>query len=139
MRGTSYCKFASSGKLHGLHRCTHSVDSYSVLTVQTWHLLAQSKKESLDLIAGIAVLSGLGRRGESGYLTRVRWPSLATSRCCSTAATFSQSLRDRQYTIPHCGRPWWQNWRQIRSSISPMASSNLAFFFTTSYLRIHPC
>ena len=60
----------------------------------------------------------------------------AASLLPSSAATFSQSLRDRQYTIPHCGRPCVQNWRQMRSSISAMASSNLVFFFTTSYL---PC
>lgn len=66
---------------------------------------------------------------------RVRRPNLAARRLPSSAATFSQSLRDRQYTIPHCGRPCAQNWRQMRSSISVTASSNLVFFFTTSYLR----
>ena len=74
-----------------------------------------------------------------GYLTLVRRPNLAARRACSSAATFSQSLRDRQYTIPHCDRPWWQNWRQMRSSISAMASSNLVFFFTTSYLCVQQC
>lgn len=71
----------------------------------------------------------------SGHLTHVRLPSLAASLFWSSVATFSQSLRDRQYTIPHCGRPCVQNWRQMRSTISPIASSNLAFFLTTSYLQ----
>ena len=75
----------------------------------------------------------------SGHLTHVRLPSLAASLFWSSAATFSQSLRDRQYTIPHCGRPCVQNWRQMRSTISPIASSNLAFFLTTSYLQCTCC
>jgi len=59
----------------------------------------------------------------------------AGARACSSAATFSQSLRDRQYTMPHATRPPGAKSRRMRAAISSTASFTLLFFLATSYLR----
>ena len=59
-----------------------------------------------------------------------------TALACNSAATRSQSARDKQYTMPDCSRPWMMKSDEIKPARSSMHVLNLAGFFRTWYLRM---